>query len=219
MKEIDVRLITGLSGVAIGILGTAVVPLYFMYSGAPPAWNVLTRNLLGLISLALLIVFVTGLREVLHQADSRYDWVANLVHSAGLIFVTVRLVAVSLEVGGVLGNPDGTVDPTIHGPLAEGNMLLHGSVTRIVTVVLLAAAGFAILRTRALPTWAGWSAYAIAVVNLAFVPSLYFGKDAAQFYSAVGWGNSALTASFFLYWILACSIAMLRKPRAAAARR
>ncbi len=219
MRDLDVGWITGFSGLAIGILSTAAIPLYFAYSGPPPAWNVLTRNLVGLISCAIVIVFVTGLREVLHKADSRYDWVANLFHGAGLIFVTVRLVAISLEAGGVLGTPDGTLDPTIHGPLAEGNMLLHGSVTRIVTAVLLTAAGYTILRTQALPKWAGQSAYAIAVVNLAFVPSLYFGRDAAQFYSAVGWGNSALTASFFAYWMMACGIAMLRKPRDAAAKR
>lgn len=61
------------------------------YAGASPAWNVLTRNLLGLISLALLIVFVTGLPEILRQADSRYQWVAGLVQGTGLIFVTVSL--------------------------------------------------------------------------------------------------------------------------------
>ena len=92
-------------------------------------------------------------------------------------------------------------------------MLLHGSVGRILTAVLLAAAGYAILHTTALPAWAGWSAYIIAGVNLAFVPSLYFGPDAAQFYSAVGWGNSALTASLLVYWVTAIGIAVLR-PRA-----
>jgi hypothetical protein len=48
------------------------------------------------------------------------------------------------------------------------------------------------------------------------VPSLYFGPDAAQFYSAVGWGNSALTASLLVYWVTAIGIAVLR-PRAAVA--
>lgn len=63
------------------------------------------------------------------------------------------------------------------------------SVTRIVTAVLLAAAGFAILRTGALPAWAGRSAYVIAAINTAFVPSLYFGMDPSQFYSALGWAT------------------------------
>jgi hypothetical protein len=29
-------------------------------------------------------------------------------------------------------------------------------------------------------------------VNLIFVPSLYFGDDAARFYSALGWGNTSM---------------------------
>jgi hypothetical protein len=93
------------------------------------------------------------------------------------------------------GHPVGSIDPTVDGPLAEGRMLLHGSVGRILTAVLHAAAGYAILHTTALPAWAGWSAYIIAAVNLAFVASLYFGPDADEFYSAVGWGTSALPAA------------------------
>ena len=142
--------------------------------------------------------------------------VANIAHGAGLVLVSITMVAHSMEVGGVLGHPSGSIDPTVDGPLAEGSMLLHGSVGRILTAVLLAAAGYAILHTTALPAWAGWSAYIIAGVNLAFVPSLYFGPDAAQFYSAVGWGNSALTASLLVYWVTAIGIAVLR-PRAVAA--
>ena len=49
----------------------------------------------------------------------------------------------------------------------------------------------------------------LALVNLAFVPSLYFGIDAARFYSALGWGNTALTAGLFLYWVAAVGIAAM----------
>ena len=50
---------------------------------------------------------------------------------------------------------------------------MHGSVIRMVTALLLSAAGYAILRTGALPRWAGRIAYLLALVNLAFVPSMY----------------------------------------------
>jgi hypothetical protein len=92
-------------------------------------------------------------------------------------------------------------------------MLIHGSIGRALTVVILTAAGYAILRTRMLPNWIGRAAYAIALINLAFIPSMYFGTDATQFYSAVGWGNSALVASFIAYWILAVGITLLRHTR------
>lgn len=205
---------TGLSGIALGLLTTLTVPLYFVYSGAPPVWNVLTRNLISLVMCSLLIVFLSGLRQLLARADPRYDWVASIAHGAGLIYVAVTLVATALEVGVVMAVPGGTVDPTVDGPLAAGNVLLHGSVTRIVTAVLLVAAGFVILRTGALPAWAGRSAYVIAAINAAFVPSLYFGMDPSQFYSALGWGNTALAASLISYWVVAVGVVLLRSTSA-----
>jgi hypothetical protein len=219
-----VRRLTGASALTAGVIGTALGPLYFMYSGAPPTWNVLTRNLLNLLAVGAVIVFLAGLRALLRQADAAaYEWLASLVFGAGMVYAAINLVKVSLETGVVLGAPDGTLDPTTDGPVAHANILLHGSVDRLVTALLLTAAGSAILRTRALPRWAGTSAYALAVVNLAFVPSLYFGIDATAFYSALGWGNTALTAGLFLYWVAAVGIAALlptrrraRSPRHAA---
>lgn len=213
MNNAQVRHITGISGVAIGVVGTLHIPLYFMYSGPPPAWNVFTRDLVGLIVCAFLIVFIAGISYLIRHADAAYEWVASLVYAAGLIYVAVTLVAISLEAGVVFGTPDGSVDPTIDGPLAEGNILIHGSIKRLLTAVFLVPAGYAVLRTRMLPCWVGRAAYGIALFNLAFVPSIYFGKDAAQFYSAIGWGNSAFAASFMMYWILALGITMLRQPR------
>ena len=52
-----VRRITGMSGVTIGILAVTTIPLYYyMYTGNPPGWNVLTRNLITLVTLAVMIV-------------------------------------------------------------------------------------------------------------------------------------------------------------------
>ncbi len=116
----------------------------------------------------------------------------------------------SLEAGGVFERPDGTIDPTTDGPLAHGAILLRGSIGRALTALYLAVTGRSVLRTRALPAWVGHSAYAIALWNLAFVPALYFGSEAAVFYSALGWGNTAMTASFLPYWMFAVGIASRR---------
>jgi hypothetical protein len=113
----------------------------------------------------------------------------------------------------VFGAPDGTLDPTTDGPLAHGNILIHGPIKRLLTAILLLAAGFAVVRSRVVPVWMGRAAYVIALFNLAFVPSIYFGKDATQFYSALGWGNTAFCASFLAYWVVAVAIALLRRPR------
>ena len=209
MNNTPVRL-SAWSGIAAGLVAALAIPLYFVHSGPPPAANVLTRILLNLLTCGLLLLFFTGLRDRLRRADPGREWLSGLVHASALIYLTVTLTAASLEAGTVLADPGGSVDPTVDGPLAHGAMLLHGSVARLVTAVLLFAAGYAILRSGALPRWTGVSAYAVAGINAAFLPSLYFGTDAADFYSAVGWGNSALTASRIVYWALAAGIAQLR---------
>jgi len=89
MNTTKVQRLTGASGVMIGVGGTLVVPLYFMYSGPPPAWNVFTRNLLNLILCALMIVFIAGFCHLIRQADAAQGWVASLAYGAGLIYVAV----------------------------------------------------------------------------------------------------------------------------------
>ncbi len=215
MDDAHVRLITGVSGVALGLATVVAIPLYFMYQGPPPAWNVFTRDLVGLISVAFLIVFFAGFSHLLRRAGAEHEWAASIFHSAGMLFVAVALVAISLEAGVVFGAPDGTLDPTTDGPLAHGNILIHGPIKRLLTAIQLLAAGLAVVRTQIVPAWLGRAAYAVALFNLAFVPSIYFGKDATQFYSALGWGNSAFCASFLAVWIVAVGIVLLRRPRIA----
>jgi hypothetical protein len=52
----------------------------------------------------------------------------------------------------------------------------------------------------------------IALINFAFVPAMFFGPDAAQFYSAVGWGTTATAPVLVVMWILIASIIMVRIP-------
>jgi len=40
---------------------------------------------------------------------------------------------------------------------------------------------------------------------------MYFGIDPAHFYSALGWGNTALTAGLITYWSAAVGIAAMRR--------
>lgn len=201
----------GIAGVMMGLSVMLSIPLYFIYAGPPPAWNVLTRDLVNLISFALMLVFIACFSHLIRRADEESGWLASIFYGAGMLFVAVALVATALEAGVVFGIPDGTVDPTIDGPLAHANILMHGSIKRLLTVVMLVPAGYAVLRTGILPRWVAWGAYLIAAANLAFVPSLFFGSDVTKFYSAIGWGNSAFVGSFLGYWILAVGIAALRR--------
>jgi hypothetical protein len=213
VNEETQRRLTGASGVLAGVLAILVVPLYFMYDGPPPAWNVLTRTLLSVVMMTVLMVFFTGLRQLIRVAGGS----AAIMYAAGTTYVAVTLVSASMEAGVPLYTPDGALDPTIDGPLAAGMVLIHGPIARVLTIVLLVSFGYAVSRTKVLPGWVSASAYLVAAANLAFVPSLYFGMNPADFYAANGWGSTASISSVLLYWSAAVGVAVLRRRKASAA--
>jgi hypothetical protein len=75
------------------------------------------------------------------------------------------------------------------------------------------AFGIAVARLKLLPTWVARSSFVLAVVNLAFVPAVFFGDDAADFYSAQGWGTTASMGAVWSIWTLAVSISIIRSAR------
>ena len=204
--------LTGICGITVAAFATVSLPLYFVYDGDPPTWNVLTRIMLNLLATATLAVFLAGMRQLIRTADPESEWLATLMFGAGLVYAAVTMVAGSLEAGVVFDARGVPIDPTIHGSLASANVLLHGSISRLLTAVLLFAGGYAIRRSRCLPRWTSHAAFVVATVNLAFVPSLYTTTDPAQFYSALGWGNTALAAALITYWALAVGISALIVP-------
>ncbi|WP_222844234.1 hypothetical protein [Aldersonia kunmingensis] len=204
-----VQRFTGAVGVAAGAVMLTQTPLYFVYSGAPPDWNVLIRVLLSLIGITLLVPFLAGLRRLFVAADPGLEWVATMMFGAGMLYLAVSMVAQSMEAGAVIAAVD-PIDPTTTGALAPGQWLLYGTTARLMSALFLFAAAYLVARTDVLPDWIGRCATALAVINLLFVPSMFFGSDAADFYSAEGWGTTALVGSLFLVWILATGVALLR---------
>lgn len=211
MSSRSVARFTGVVGVVGALLMLAQTPLYFVYSGAPPDWNVLARVLLSLVGGALILPFLAGLRRLFADPADRpeLEWVATLMFGAGAMYLTVSMVAQSMEAGAVIAATE-PIDPTTSGALAPGQWLLYGTVGRLLTAVLLFAAAFLALRTAVLANWIGWTAAGLGAINLVFVPSMFFGADAAQFYSAQGWGTTATVGSLFLLWLLVASVGMLR---------
>ncbi|MFD6492008.1 hypothetical protein ACFV99_26120 [Streptomyces sp. NPDC059944] len=206
MNETVARRLTGIAGMATAAAFIIEVPLYFVYSGPPPDTNVLARLLIGIFALAFLMVFVTAFRELVKAANPAYEWVGTLAFAAGLVYSTVTLVSSGLEAGAVIAT-DHPVDPTI---TVTGTYILYGSIGRLMLAFLLTAVGYAISRADLLPRWTGRTAFALGVVNLAFVPSLFFGNTPAHFYAANGWGTTALMGALFSYWMLALGIATYR---------
>jgi type IV secretory pathway VirB2 component (pilin) len=200
------RRVTGACAALVGTLSLVMVPLYFVYSGPPPAGNVLSRNLVTVAVFTLFVVFAAGLRRLW---GGRAGLAGDIATSAGTAYAVVTLVAASLETGVALQYPDGSKDPTIDGPLANGMALLHGPIARSLVAAFLIALAVSLRRTAVLPRWVGTGSVVLAVVNLAFVPSLYFGMDPAHFYAANGWGSTASIGLVNMLWIGVVGISIL----------
>jgi hypothetical protein len=165
--------------------------------------------MVSIIGSAILIVFLVGFRLVLRQESLEMEWASTIALVSGLMWLTFSSVAQSMEAGTAIVSKI-PIDPTVDGVLAPGQFLMFGSIGRLMTTLFLSASGFAILRGRLMPAWLGWLAWIIAVVNLSFVPAMFFGFDAAQFYSAVGRGTTATAPLLVLCWILIVSIILIR---------
>lgn len=209
MNETLARRFTGISCLAAAAAFIIEVPLYFVYSGPPPASNVLSRLLIGILALGFMLLFVTGFRELIKSVSPQHEWIGTLGFASGLSYVVITLVSSGLEAGAVIAS-DHPIDPTITVP---GTYILYGSIGRMLLALFLASMGYAITHTNALPRWTGRTAYALALVNLAFLPSMFFGNKPAFFYSANGWGTTASMGAILSYWLLMLSIVILRSTR------
>ena len=129
-----------------------MVPLYFVYSGPPPADNVLARNLVtvggGSRSSSSSLPACGGLFA--GRAGLAGDIATAFAGAAARV---VTLVAASLETGVALRVPDGSKDPTIDGPLANGMVLLHGPGRSMPRRCAPDLGGVAVRRRAALPSW------------------------------------------------------------------
>jgi hypothetical protein len=205
-----VRRATAFAGIAVFATTIATVILYFAPAGPPSLQNVLTRSLIGLLTFGSLIVFTTGLNESIRVDEGSTRFALSVSQTAAVLFIGIGLIALSNEAGVAFGAPDGSMDPTTDGPLEAANILAHGPIKRLLTAIYLISTSHAVIRSGSLPRWVGTLGYAIAAVNVVFIPALFFGTDVTQFYSAHGWGNSALAGSLIIWWMLAVSVVLLR---------
>jgi hypothetical protein len=203
------RLVTGWSGLLAGTLSIGMVALYFVYSGPPPLENVLTRNLLTVVTFTGLLVFAVGLARLLRATRGGDAGLAGSVAAVALLgYVAVTLVSASLETGTSLWYPDGSMDPTVDGPLSAAVVLLHGPIARILVATFLL--GLAAAGRGAVRTWVRVGSVAVALINLAMLPSLFFGMDPSFVYAANGWGSVATMGAVNMIWFAVLGGAVLR---------
>lgn len=224
MSDLSMRRLTAGFGLAIVVLNWVMFPLYVI-PGAPPPFQdtasylaywtgnsglILARVLLDLFECACLLVFAAGLRHLIRQARSEYEWVGTLAFGAALALSTVTLVAASLEGGIALDTVGGQASPAAIRALGDGYILIYQSIGCILIALFSAAAGYATLGTGVLPRWTGWLAYVAAILNLVAVPLGLSIAPAAVL-------TVAVIADFPLQiWLLIISIVLMRKREAIA---
>jgi hypothetical protein len=210
------RIVTGISGLAGGVLSVLMVGLYFVYSGPPPAENVFARNLITVATFIGFLIFAVGLSRLLRGVRNGDPGLSGTIAVTALLtYVAVTLVSASLEVGTSLLYPDGSKDPTVDGPLAAGMVLLHGPIARALIATFLTALTISAARTRLLPRWVLTGNILLAFINLALVPSLFFGMNAANFYAANGWGAVASIGAVNVIWFAVLGGSILTRRTAA----
>jgi hypothetical protein len=225
-----VRRWAGWFGVGGFVVFLVALPLYFI--GVGPAArledtaqysDLITRtNTFILIRTAVadplimvgLLVFMAGFRHLVRRARDDYEWVAALFFGVGLVVIAVELVADGLQAGAALDTAVKS-DPSAVRALNEGSFPMYGAIGLIISALMLASAGYAILGTGVLPRWTGWFACAAALLNLAAAPSILGGTDITGFYTASGDAPFVGQAAM-LIWFFVASVSMIVKRQAPA---
>lgn len=230
MDDIAISRLTGAFGLATIAFWLPQFPLYMIgepplpYDGARYAEHLrsihvvaLTRILLDQGVYVSLLAFAAGLRELIKRRQTEWEWLGTLMFGAAAVWLGVTLVADGLAGGAVLDAIGPTPDPSSIRALILGTFLIYnGSTAFVMTALFLAAAGFATLATKVLPTWTGWLALFAAGLCLASVPAMNGGPvDYRALYNPGGFGPAVIANFPPLFWFLAVSVILLRRRRVA----
>jgi hypothetical protein len=208
MKPLNLNYWTGIAGFGFFIFNMIIIPLYFVYDGPPPEWNILTRSLIGMFACLALIFFVTGFRGIILKDNTENESYGTIVLVLGLTYALLLLVADALQVGSVW-NSKSPIDPTLAESGGIGAMLIYGPMARLLSATFLVVAGKTITAIGIAPPWIKWLAYTISILHIALIPTIFNMTNPTEFYSTNGW-NIPVAGGLFLFWVLFVSIFLIR---------
>lgn len=208
MKPLNLSRWTGIAGVAFFMLNMIIIPLYFVYDGAPPVWNIVTRSLINIFACLAFIFFATGFRSIILKTNPEDEPYGTIVLVLGLSYALLILVADSIQVGSVWSSKS-PIDPTLAESSGIGAMLIYGPVGRLFSAVFLVIAGKKITAIGIAPRWIKWLAFMISLFQMALIPTIFYMTNPTEFYSTNGW-NIPVAGGLFLFWILFASIYLIR---------
>lgn len=143
----------------------------------------------------LLLWFATGLRQVLDQLSGG-DPLAHATVPAAALLGGLMITAVSLDVGSAFAalSDEFTPDPDTARALGMAGQVL-GLTGLIGGAVLVAVTTRIAHQARALPTWAVWASYAVAVLCLS------------------GFWSGGMASVAFALWLICAAVGVLRLAR------
>lgn len=209
MKPLNYHYWTGIAGIVFFLLNMIVIPLYFVYDGPPPVWNIATRSLITLFACVAFLFFATGLRSIILRANAEDEYPGTMVLVLGLSYALLVLVADALQVGSVWSSKI-PLDPTVSASSGIGAMLIYGPIARLLSAAFLFIAGYKVNAIGMAPGWVKWMGYTIGIFHLALIPTIFNMTTPIDFYSTNGW-NIPVAGGLFLYWVLIVSICLLRR--------
>ena len=182
------------------------------------ATNIMICVFFDFLILALLVVFCAGLRDLIRRADPQLECLGTLFFGVSLVYVTLTLIADSLQAATVIDALTIPADGAIIRTMIESMFLMYGAVALFLMGMMMAVAGYAAVASHALPRWSGWVAYVCSLACLAFVPSMFVHHvDPTGFFNPAGWGPTAIASGFPLaIWMITVGILMIRKGKAVA---
>ncbi len=151
---------------------------------------------LSVLAFLLFIVFAARLWVALRRAEGGSGWLSATAFGSALVFTATTLIA--LAIGNVAKYRAGSgMDAQVVTALFDLNIALY-VLSWAISAVFLGAAAIVLLRTRAFPRLFGWSAAALAVASLVAVATPTS-------------GGAEIPALLFLLWVLAISVALIRR--------
>jgi hypothetical protein len=224
----DVRQWTGIAATAVAILLFAEFMVRILAVGPRPpladeaalaefmtrtsTWRLIVI-MIDAVLMASVIVFLAGFRQLITEARRDLEWIADLAFGAGLVFVGITLVGDAMEGGSALDTVGAPADPSALRALTEGHILLFGSIGCVLIALVAAASGYMTLASDTLPRWTGKIAYAVAVLNIVAIPTMFGGTSDTSFVSAGGHGVVVFATFPWLVWVIAVGIVTIRGRR------
>jgi hypothetical protein len=224
MDDVKAFRVTGWFGLAVAALCLIEFPLYFLGGGPVPLLHeaaqyaeyvagtrnlILTIKVIDIVLCVCIMIFLAGFRHLIRQARQDCEWIATLCFGAGIALVTMTFIGDALHGAAALDAVGGKADPSAIRALTEGYLLMYGSFGCMLIALITATAGYAIIASGALRKWNAWVSFVAAGLNLAAVPSIFFGTGPHGFYTAAGWGVAAIATFSWAIWNMLVGISMI----------